>query len=164
MRVAAPMAHMKTPVVSRLAHVTAAGLYGLGFLSCSIAAPLPARVAPALLQPTIFTRLDLRVPQDPFVPGIQGGSVSPERSGFPSEFQRLPADVAVSATREHTVQSGLAISAAEFHFASSAERFVRSVQREGLPIARLWKSDSGLLSIGLNKRGKPGVWFTKKLH
>jgi hypothetical protein len=83
---------------------------------------------------------------------------------FPSGFQRPLRNVAESSASEPTVQAALAISEADFHFASPAERFVRGVQREGLPIARLWKSESALLSIGLNKRGKPGVWFTKKLH
>ena len=60
--------------------------------------------------------------------------------------------------------AGLAISESDFHFASPAANFVGRMHREGLPIARLWKSESALLSIGLNKRGKPGVWFTKTLH
>lgn len=44
------------------------------------------------------------------------------------------------------------------------EEFARRVHREGLPIARLWETKSALLSIGLNQRGKPGVWFTKRIQ
>ena len=66
-------------------------------------------------------------------------------------------------TIEVAVES-LSSSEADFHFASPAEKFVGRMHREGLPIARLWKSESALLSIGLNKRGKPGVWFTKTLR
>jgi hypothetical protein len=121
-------------------------------------------MAPTLQQPSILTRLDLRVPHDQIVMGIQAGSASPETIAFPYGPQRPMRGVAGSGTNEHAYQSGLTSSEANFHFASPAERFVRGVQREGLPIARLWKSESALLSIGLNKRGKPGMWFTKSLH
>jgi hypothetical protein len=38
------------------------------------------------------------------------------------------------------------------------------VHREGLPVARLWQNKSALVSLGLNQRGKPGLWFTQKMH
>jgi hypothetical protein len=40
----------------------------------------------------------------------------------------------------------------------------RRVHREGLPVARLWENHSALLSLGLNQRGKPGLWITQKTH
>jgi hypothetical protein len=40
---------------------------------------------------------------------------------------------------------------------SRAEEFARRVQREGLPLARLWENKSALVSLGLNKKGKPGL-------
>jgi hypothetical protein len=146
---------MKTPGVKRLAHITAAGLCGLGFLGNSIAAPLPGRVAPALLQPAALTPLDLRLPHDPFVLELRT---------FPYGIQRPVRDVAGSGANDHSLPAGVAIDDPDFHFASPAEKFVGRMHREGLPIARLWKSESALLSIGLNKRGKPGVWFTKTLR
>jgi hypothetical protein len=33
-----------------------------------------------------------------------------------------------------------------------------------VPIARLWESHSALLSLGLNQRGKPGLWLIQKTH
>jgi hypothetical protein len=39
---------------------------------------------------------------------------------------------------------------------------VRRVHREGLPVARLWENRSALLSLGLNQRGKPGLWIIQK--
>jgi hypothetical protein len=39
---------------------------------------------------------------------------------------------------------------------------VRRVHREGLPVARLWENHSALLSLGLNQRGKPGLWIIQK--
>src|ERR1700691_1476003 len=41
---------------------------------------------------------------------------------------------------------------------------VRRVHREGLPIARLWENHSALVSLGLNQRGKPGLWIIQKTH
>jgi hypothetical protein len=155
---------MKTPGVKRLVHITAAGLCGLGFLSISIAAPLQNRVAPALQQSVVLTPLDLRMPHDPFVPGNQAGSVALELRTFPSGIQHPARDVAGSGANDHAALTDLPTSDTDFHFASPSERFVGRMRREGLPIARLWKSESALLSIGLNKRGKPGVWFTKTLH
>jgi hypothetical protein len=155
---------MKTPGIIRLAHITAAGLCGLGFLSSAMAAPLPGRITPALQLPVAPTPLDLRVPHDPFVPGNQAGSVALELRAFPSGMQRPARDAEGSGTNDHATPAGLSASEADFHFASPAEKFVGRMHREGLPIARLWKSESALLSIGLNKRGKPGVWFTKTLR
>ncbi len=155
---------MKTPGIKGFVHITAAGLCGVGLLSNSIAAPLQSRMAPAFQQPAAIAPLDLRMPHDLLVPGIQAGSVALELRTFPSGMQHPALDVAGAGTNDHDTLPGLATSATDFHFASPSERFVGRIRREGLPFARLWKSDSALLSIGLNKRGKPGVWFTKTLH
>jgi hypothetical protein len=45
---------------------------------------------------------------------------------------------------------------------SRVEEFTRRVHREGLPVARLWQSKSALISLGLNQRGKPGLWLIQK--
>jgi hypothetical protein len=44
------------------------------------------------------------------------------------------------------------------------EGFARRVHREGLPLARLWENKSALVSLGLNQRGKPGLWIIQKVH
>jgi hypothetical protein len=36
------------------------------------------------------------------------------------------------------------------------------VRREGLPVARLFETKSALLHLGLNQRGKPGLWLVQK--
>jgi hypothetical protein len=46
---------------------------------------------------------------------------------------------------------------------SRTEEMVRRVHREGLPIARLWESHSAVVSLGLNQRGKPGLWLMQKI-
>jgi hypothetical protein len=45
---------------------------------------------------------------------------------------------------------------------SAPEAFARRWRREGLPLARLWQNESALLSLGLNPRGKPGLWLVQK--
>jgi hypothetical protein len=47
---------------------------------------------------------------------------------------------------------------------SLPQRFSRRVQREGLPVARLWENKSALVSIGLNQKGKPGLWLIQKIR
>jgi hypothetical protein len=47
---------------------------------------------------------------------------------------------------------------------SPAEAFARRVHQEGLPVARLWETRSALVSVGLNQKGKPGLWLIQKTH
>jgi hypothetical protein len=44
------------------------------------------------------------------------------------------------------------------------EEFARRVHREGLPVARLWENKSALVSLGLNNKGKPGLWIIQKMR
>jgi hypothetical protein len=43
------------------------------------------------------------------------------------------------------------------------EDFARQVHREGLPFARVWENQSMLVSVGLNPKGRPGLWIIQKL-
>jgi hypothetical protein len=56
----------------------------------------------------------------------------------------------------------LGADAGETRVMSRAETFARHFHREGLPVARLWENHSALLSLGLNGRGKPGLWLVQK--
>lgn len=47
---------------------------------------------------------------------------------------------------------------------SRAEAAVRRFHREGLPFAKLWQGHTGSLSLGLNQKGKPGLWLVQKTH
>lgn len=42
------------------------------------------------------------------------------------------------------------------------EELALRFHREGLPLARLWESKSALVSLGLNQKGKPGLWIVQK--
>ena len=44
------------------------------------------------------------------------------------------------------------------------EELALRIHREGLPLARLWENKSALVSLGLNPKGKPGLWLTQKTH
>jgi hypothetical protein len=52
--------------------------------------------------------------------------------------------------------------ASEGRVMGRTESFVRSFHREGLPVARLWENHSALVSLGLNGKGKPGLWLVQK--
>jgi hypothetical protein len=45
---------------------------------------------------------------------------------------------------------------------SPTEQLIRQVKREGMPLARLWQNDQALVSLGLNRKGKPGLWIIQK--
>jgi hypothetical protein len=47
---------------------------------------------------------------------------------------------------------------------SRVEELTLRFHREGLPLARLWENKSALVSLGLNPKGKLGVWLTQKTH
>ena len=59
--------------------------------------------------------------------------------------------------------SGLADAGLTMKNMSRAEELTRRFHREGLPLARLWNSRSATVSLGLNPRGKPGIWLIQKL-
>jgi len=108
--------------------------------------------------------LDLRVPHDPFVAETRAGPGGFAFRSVSSGSPYLLRGLAGTGANDHDTRSGFDIREADFRVASPVERLVGRVRREGLPIARLWKSESALLSIGLNQRGKPGVWFTKTVR
>ena len=44
------------------------------------------------------------------------------------------------------------------------EAMVQRFRHEGLSVARLWEGHSGFVSLGLNPKGKPGIWLVQKTH
>lgn len=96
----------------------------------------------------------------------------------PEEPHRVPLDLRPPALHEYPGSKSTAIrgSNVDNHWAASgfsagqtreitrAEAFARRFHREGLPLARLWENHSALLSLGLNSRGKPGLWLVQKTH
>jgi len=50
------------------------------------------------------------------------------------------------------------------HTRPTLQDFVRRVHREGLPVARLFETKGALVHLGLNPKGKPGLWLVQKTH
>jgi hypothetical protein len=99
-------------------------------------------------------RLDLRAPAD--IPPAAADAAAPAR--FPSS-RRL-----AGSTADSLQLPVLGTTDAHPREMSRVEEFTRRVHREGLPIARLWENHSALVSLGLNQRGKPGIWLIQKVH
>jgi hypothetical protein len=90
------------------------------------------------------TKLDLRLPAppepEPAKPFARFGGVG-------SEMQSESLRVSAEQDRVGGVQA-------------MVERF----HREGLPVARLWQNHTALVSLGLNSKGKPGIWLVQKIN
>lgn len=173
---------MKNQAFNRLARIAAGGFCGLSLLGSATAAPLSSRLgpliatvvtnpaakvtlfAPAVHRTTLPTPFDLRVSHDLVAPGFHAGTVAFPFRALDAGNQQPVRGLMDSAENDPRALPGRGINDANFRFASPVQRIAGRMRREGLPIARLWHSDSALLSIGLNQRGKPGIWFTTTIR
>lgn len=128
-----------------LQRIAVLGLCGLGSMSAVLASP-PNGQRGAL-------RLDLH----PIAATPQAEEPS---QSFPSPLHR-----------QHTLKPqpqlqlpDLGANVSQSRIPSRAEQFARRFHREGLPVARLWENKSALVSLGLNEKGKPGLWIVQKTH
>ncbi len=136
---------------------------GFGLLSSAAANP-PLRTEKAVLstvpaqepENASAAHLDLRLPINYSAATID----PPENAHSPASSFRL----AYSDMNERILAADLHTDDRSFRMASRPAIFVSRVRREGLPFARLWESKSALLSIGLNRNGKPGLWLTQKIR
>jgi hypothetical protein len=136
-------------------------------MSSAIASPPP-------LGPTAFAhrahaspaaRLDLQLLVEHSVPpAFHGATTEFAATAFPSAIHHLDIGKADLGTDDRYQQRAVGVSESNFRTMSQAEILALRIRREGLPIARLLESKSALLSIGLNQRGKPGLWLTQKIH
>ncbi len=101
-----------------------------------------------------LARLDLRPPTRVSIPsGITSTSL-----GFPSARRVL-----ASAQYEDQLPALGATDESAARTMSRAEVFTRRLHREGIPIIRLWEGHTAFVSLGLNQRGKPGLWLIQKV-
>ena len=159
------MGNSRNPRLGRLATL---GLCGLGVMNATLAAPpgsqrSPAGIPPGMQRGVQALHLDLRPAMD-----LRSTMAVPEKTSaaFPSSLHRqtlggqeqlqLP-DLGSDSARSR-------IEGAQTRTMGGAEAFARRVHREGLPVARLWENKSALVSLGLNQRGKPGLWIIQKIH
>ena len=161
--------------------VAASGLCSLGLMSSAVASPpftqgkySPSTVATAR-SPLVVSRpfahqehpstnqLDLRTPGESSRV-TPGGFAAPAFAPFPTAIHHLYLGKADVGADDRIRPTALGIGEQNFRTMSQAEIFARRIHREGLPVARLWESKSALLSIGLNRKGKPGLWLTQKVR
>jgi hypothetical protein len=102
--------------------------------------------------------LDLRAPKSAAPAGWTG---SPTLAAFPSQRRAQAWD---QPDLKDQLPSLGAEAGGPVRTMGRAEEIVRRVHREGLPLARLWESHSTLVSLGLNGRGKPGLWLIQKVQ
>lgn len=125
------------------------GLLGLGSMNIVVASP-PAghKGAIRLDQHPV---LDLRAS----APTVLAAEHMPPEA-FPSSLHRQSLGA-----RE---QIDLPSMGTQSRIPNRAQEFARRVRREGLPVARLWENKAALLSLGLNNKGKPGLWIIQKIR
>jgi hypothetical protein len=110
-------------------------------------------------------RLDLQLLMEHSPPASAHGAMTGfSATAFPSAIRHLDVGKADLGTDDRYQQRALGVGVTNFRTMSQAEALALRVRREGLPVARLLESKSALLSIGLNQRGKPGLWVTQKVH
>jgi hypothetical protein len=92
--------------------------------------------------------LDLRAPAH--VPELNDDAA--DRS-FPSRRTNVATQEAVQLP---------ALGAQSVRARPTVQEFVRRVHQEGLPVARIFEGKSALVHLGLNPKGKPGLWLVQK--
>ena len=128
-----------------------ATMAALSAMSLSLAGPVLA--GPPSVRGQIAQRLehlDLRPPT-----GLLSGGSDKGFSAFPSALHRP--------SLGSSSEMSLPALGTQNRVPSRVEEFARRVHREGLPVARLWENKSALVSLGLNQKGKPGLWIIQKV-
>jgi hypothetical protein len=96
---------------------------------------------------TSARQLDLRPPLDSLPVRIPGPAAFASHSGIDDPISR----------------PGFGTRELRFPVMKQPESWLHRAQREGVPVLRLWNTKSALLSIGLNQKGKPGLWLIQKM-
>ena len=123
--------------------------------SAAFAGPPPGHLPQAPTQ-----HLDLRLPSH----AAEGGGNVAEKSpnAFPSMAHRQSLGQQNLAQQERVEVP--ALGADGMHARPTLQDYVQKVHREGLPVARLFENKSALVHLGLNPKGKPGLWLVQKTH
>lgn len=116
-------------------------------------------------QPALAAQLDLRSPgASAPATAVHDPAAAPVATAFPSTIHHLELGKVDLGTDDRFERPALGAVEPRFRMMSQPEILARRLHREGLPVARLWESKSAFLSIGLNQRGKPGLWLIQKVH
>jgi hypothetical protein len=157
------MVNIRNPRLGRLATL---GLCGLSVMNAALATPPGSQRGPANIPqgtPRGALHLDLRPATD-----LRATTAVPDKTSaaFPSSLHRqtLGGQEQLQLPDLGSDNSRSRIEGVQPRSTGGAEEFARRVHREGLPVARLWENKSALVSLGLNQRGKPGLWIIQKIH
>jgi len=132
------------------------GICEIAALNAAYAQPPMQKAAAALGrsspkgQERTLPRLDLRLPSE--APASDPGHAA-------TSNHRLFAGESPFRSDGHTASQ-----APSGHIMSPMESMVHNFHQEGLPIARLFQNNNSLVHVGLNPKGKPGLWVVHKLH
>lgn len=121
--------------------------------SAAFGAPPQGRLLPAPTQ-----HLDLRLPSHAAEAGGNVAEKSP--NAFPSMAHRQSLAQQNLGQQERAELPALGSDA--MHARPTLQDYVQRVHREGLPVARLFENKSALVHLGLNPKGKPGLWLVQK--
>ena len=147
-------ARVKTPAGAIAALALAALEVGALSLpaATAFAGPPQGRLVPAPA-----AHLDLRMPSH-----LDGGANVAEKSpsAFPSMAHRQKLAQQNLAPREAVELPALGSDGMRAR--PTIQDLVQRVHREGLPVARLFENKSALVHLGLNPKGKPGLWLVQK--
>jgi hypothetical protein len=142
---------MRKPGIQVVVHAAVLGLYWVA-MNTALAAP-PSHARGLAGHVDLRPHLDLR----PSVTGVATAETAP--AAFPSALHRQ----SLGAQQQFELPA-MGAEHAPARVPSRAEEFAQRVHREGLPLARLWENKSALVSLGLNKKGKPGLWLVQKIR
>jgi hypothetical protein len=114
-------------------------------------------------------RLDLRPPGTGDFAALSALRVHADMTSSPEaaaayESKKFPSPHRGGAETDEDNSPPTGMAAGHARIMGRAEAFAQRFHREGLPVARLWESHSALISLGLNQKGKPGLWLVQKTH
>jgi hypothetical protein len=142
----------------RLVNLAMLGVWGMSMSATRAAPPVVQRAPRWDSRPA----LDLRSSLEMHAAAATAMAVSEKNSeAFPSSLHRQTLG---GQAREQNELPALESMGTQSRIDSPMQALARRVHREGLPVARLWENKSALVSLGLNQKGKPGLWIIQKIH
>jgi hypothetical protein len=113
-----------------------------------------------------LSRLDLRAPAD--LPAFDTSRAQSLAVGSPAFPSIRPASTDLTRTSEAAttrakLEESLAPVGGDARPNGRVQEMAQRFRHEGLPVARLFENRSALVSLGLNQRGKPGLWLIQKI-
>jgi hypothetical protein len=113
---------------------------------------------------TLPAHLDLRPPSAGELGLLSGASDASVRAAAAAgETSRLPSFRRQQADDRDSADHALpGFEAPQAHPVGMAQGIAERFGHEGLPVARLWENHAALVSLGLNQKGKPGLWLMQK--